>query len=234
MSHEPRLVFIESRELGHPGSLETMIAAVHNAGFAVRNVIGGTSRNASLIKEYDPSLPVSFDVAYQNERMAFEATNENEGLSVLVRLHWCEGINGKPISGYLGAVSYQRALFTRSECDPNHYSRLFLDLGKALYRVLSPEFGWLDICEPAGFTKYEDVRSLDIPHFYWANFLGPAYVRRLGRSVILSAPSWSVEELGDGGLLYVLAPWPGYARADRVSLEAVEAHFGLRPPDRSR
>lgn len=50
--------------------------------------------------------------------------------------------------------------------------------------------------EPVGL----DV-SRALPGLYWANYFGAPYVKLIGRERLLSAPAWSVKEVGQGILL---------------------------------
>jgi hypothetical protein len=133
-----------------------------------------------------------------------------------------------PDGAYTSVVCFQTPLFNYPDQNPGYYSRLFLDLGKRLYEVVSPTFGWLDMSSGlTGHTSFKDVEALALPHLYWANFFSPSYVEKIGRSKILSAPAWSIEELPDGGLLYVLSSSPGRSSEGHVPIEAVKAHFGV-------
>ena len=53
-------------------------------------------------------------------------------------------------------------------------------------------------------TGFDDVRTLlNSSHSYREHF-APAYVAKLGRGRLMAAPAWSVEQLDDGGILYIL------------------------------
>ncbi|TAK30235.1 MAG: hypothetical protein EPO21_19615 [Chloroflexota bacterium] len=81
----------------------------------------------------------------------------------------------------------------------------FLRFAELVYPHLCPEYGWLD---ESGERLYreQDVPARKIAYLFWANFFGPPYVERYGRDFLLGAPGWRVEELSDGGILYVLSP----------------------------
>lgn len=66
-----------------------------------------------------------------------------------------------------------------------------------------------------------------MPHIYWANFFSREYVTQLGREKIETAPAWLTEDLGDGGLLYVLSSSPGYHQEGHVAKDAVQKHLGV-------
>jgi hypothetical protein len=226
MSYEPRLVFLNSKTLGQPNSLESIIATIQMIGYSVSNVrVGNYREQFGFWSEYDQQTQCELGIAYEKRQLSFEAKNELDTLEVSLQLHWEES-RGIAQRAHVSVVSFQTALFSRTECNPEYHSRLFLDLGKSLYKVLLPDFGWSDVCEPAGYTWYDDVQTLAVPHLYWANFFSPPYVARIGREKIMSAPAWSIEELPDGGLLYVLASYPGLAD-DHVPLDDVRSHFGV-------
>jgi hypothetical protein len=111
-------------------------------------------------------------------------------------------------------TSFQNSLFMGSYADD--FSAKLLDVGVALYDVVQPDFGWADLCEPAGYTWFNHVDALAVPHLYWANFLGPNYVQKIGADVLLSLPMWHVRQLRDRGFLCVLSP-AIYLRDPRLS-----------------
>jgi hypothetical protein len=51
--------------------------------------------------------------------------------------------------------------------------------------------------------KNEEIAAGKLRFVFWANFFGPAYVEQYGREFLWNAPGWRVEELEDGGILYV-------------------------------
>jgi hypothetical protein len=75
-----------------------------------------------------------------------------------------------------------------------------LQFGTSLYPQLCPQYGSLDDFGEPDITE-EDVKRLHLNRICWANFFGPAYVNRLGRSFLHDAPAWKVEDLPDGGVL---------------------------------
>lgn len=72
-------------------------------------------------------------------------------------------------------------------------------------------------------------REIDGPleHIDWYQYFGPRVVERLGRSLVLSAPAFSVTEDARGAVVMLLAagPWDDFSR------RAAAAHLGvtLRP-----
>lgn len=164
--------------------------------------------------------------------LAFEASRLANAqrqirFEVLVQLGWGEEHLGKEKRAWIGVTCFQTLLFNRPEHDTEYYSRLFLDLGRELYAVLRPAFGWLDFCQPSGQTGFDDVEHLDIPHVYWANYFGPDYVSKFGRDHFVSAPAWAIEPLDDGGILYILGSGPRVVCENHVTIAAVQRHFGI-------
>jgi hypothetical protein len=77
-----------------------------------------------------------------------------------------------------------------------------LAFGRLLYPDLHPIYGWID--EPSGnIPETSEIASTQLRYIFWANFWGPAYVERYGRDFLRGAPGWRVEDLEDGGILYV-------------------------------
>ncbi|MBI4317573.1 MAG: hypothetical protein HY675_03705 [Chloroflexi bacterium] len=81
----------------------------------------------------------------------------------------------------------------------------FLRFAELIYPHLGPAYGWLD---EVGERLYrgQDVPARKLAYIFWANFFGPPYVEKYGRDFLLGAPGWRVEELSDGGILYVISP----------------------------
>jgi hypothetical protein len=77
-----------------------------------------------------------------------------------------------------------------------------LDLGRRLYPDLRPRYAWID--ERSGNVPEDsEIAAVRLQYIFWANFWGPAYVERYGRDFLRGAPGWRVEDLEDGGILYV-------------------------------
>lgn len=97
-----------------------------------------------------------------------------------------------------------------------------LTFGRHLYPDLRPRYGWVD--EPGGnIPEAPEIAALKLRYVFWANFWGPAYVDRYGRDFLRGAPGWRVEELEDGGILYVTTPsyveWWLMTRLDHLDPE---------------
>lgn len=81
----------------------------------------------------------------------------------------------------------------------------FLLFGELIHADLGPTYGWIDEVGTR-LHSTRDISARKLEYIFWANFFGPAYVERYGRDFLLGAPGWRVEELDDGGILYVLSP----------------------------
>ncbi len=66
-----------------------------------------------------------------------------------------------------------------------------------------------------------------VKNLFWINILSPHFVKIIGRKKLLSAQTWKVEEMGDGGILLILTPNPlNVNEVDKKKAE-VERHLGL-------
>ena len=227
MSVQPDLRFYRSCELGKPGCLEAAIEAVHSAGFSVLRPRTRAQEVGRFGEQDLLPLQEKLPVAYAERRLYFNARDEQSDFEAFVQMAWTAPQRHEARQDYVGAVSYQTQLFFGSTADAERYSKLYLMLGKALYRSISPEFGWLDFGDPAGATSDRDVEYLTLPHIYWANFFGPRYVRKLGREWIGNAPGGYVESLNDGGVLYVVSPALGFSGCSHSYLAQVRDYFGV-------
>jgi hypothetical protein len=77
-----------------------------------------------------------------------------------------------------------------------------LTFGELIYREAHPALGYID---QMGYNSPSDkhVKRRELKYIFWANFWGPAYVEKYGRSFLRGAPGWENQELDDGGILYV-------------------------------
>lgn len=96
-------------------------------------------------------------------------------------------------------TSWNGPLVRFAEYDHIYHSRLLLDIGKSLYTILLPTFGWIDFGQTGGHTWFEDLEQSRISHIYWANYFGLDYLSQVGREKVENAPAWSYEPLKDGG-----------------------------------
>lgn len=72
-----------------------------------------------------------------------------------------------------------------------------------LYPRLACAFGCVDEMGD-NMASAKSVKKTELKHIYWANFFGPAYVKKFGNDFLLGAPGWKKEKLGDGGVLCVV------------------------------
>lgn len=164
-------------------------------------------------------------VAHDAHGFSFRCYHDARRLEIYQQVAWEVGENDQQAHIWMSSTTDNTPYFWRVEYDPPAYSRFLLDVGKHLYAVGHPRFGWIDF-DFGLFTSYEDIELLELPILYWANFFSPIYVSKIGRSKILTAPAHNVEELPDGGFLYVLSSCPGHC-IDHVPIEDVKRHFGV-------
>jgi hypothetical protein len=214
--------FLDSRTLGKPGSLERILLLFEEIGFVIKEFkIGGESvGQEGEFKKTDLAL------VYEQKGCWFSAFNPIWRFEIYQYVFWDVPELGGEGRCYICTRNNNEPYFWEPEKDPERYARFYLDIGKGLYTILQPTFGWIEWDLEWLPTKHEDIEHLRLPALYWANFFGPPYVRKWGRDRILKAPAWRVEELPDGGLLYVLASSPGWSQA-HVALEEVRAYFGV-------
>jgi len=216
-------MFLDSDHLGKPGSLEQVVQVFIDARFEIDQLaIRGEHREQ---KEYTQEQERTMTLAYGAEGLSFRAFNPNWQLQVLQQIDWGVSKLGGEKRAWVRTVTDNTPCFWQVKYDPASYSRFLLDIGKSLYKIVSPSFGWVDF-DYGLQTTYKDIESLELPTLYWANFFGPPYVARIGRAKIMSAPAWDIQELPDGGILYVLASGPGLAD-DHVPPDDVKSHFGI-------
>ncbi|WP_448600889.1 hypothetical protein [Thermoflexus hugenholtzii] len=209
--------FLDSQTLGKPGILEDIIAFFEKIGFDIKEF---EVNNEKILWKEDLYL------AYNAKNCWFSAFNSWWRFEVHQIIAWDVPELGGLGRHYIRTINNNEPYFWEPEKDPEKYARFYLDIGKGLYTILQPTFGWIEWDLEWLPTRHEDIENLRLPALYWANFFGPPYVQKLGREKILKAPAWRIEELPDGGLLYILASSPGWCK-EQVSLEEVKAYFGV-------
>lgn len=223
MSASLDIRFLDSHTLGDPITLERVVQVFLDKGFNIEEF--EVDDQAMSWEKGPESMRRLLSLAHQAQNCYFLAWNAEWRLEIRQYLAWGLLKMGREDRAWICTTTDNTPYFWYEEHNPARYSRFFLDIGKSLYEVLRPTFGWIDF-DYGLRTTHEDIEALELPVVYWANFFGPAYVDKIGRDKILTAPAWTIEELADGGLLYVLASCPGLA-ADHVPVESVKAHFGV-------
>jgi len=220
MSYDISLRFYNSRFIGTPGSIEEIIAFFKRKNFRISDITVCNENNVDFHWDlYDPNEQLIVTAAYTYCGMNFRCFNDEEQLELTTYIAWGKIDETRMGDTFLAITTFQTALFTRQENDPAYFSDLFLEIGKHLFAVTNPDFGWMDTESFAGFTMDEDISSFMIPYTYWANFLGEGYVKKYGKEKLLSAPVWHSEILSPGGILLVLSPILGVHPGDTELLK---------------
>lgn len=224
MSESLEILFYNSANLNQPGTLSQFIALFESIGFNLKQFQTDEFNRAWLAS--DTSQTEALHLAHLNKGLEFSAYHSELQLEILQQLYWdVEDLGGKG-QDYICTSTANTPYFWRPEYDPLRYSNFYLDLAERIYNLLHPGFGWVDF-HTDWLTTHGDVRAVNLPMLYWATFLGPSYVVKLGREHILQAPIGRVKILGDGGILYTLSSGPGFS-SDRLSdeqIQQVKAHF---------
>jgi hypothetical protein len=215
--------FLDSYNLEKPEDLEKILHVFLNMGFKVEEFeIGKQPIN------FEPNLANKqewFKLAQHTKNCYFLAQHLEWQLEIRQYVAWDSLKIGRGRRAWIVTSTNSTAYFRHDRYNPEFYAKIYLEIGKALYTIIQPTFGWSDL-DYGLRTSHEDIESLALPHLYWANFFGPAYVEKLGRSRIMSAPAWQIQELGDGGILYVLGPSPSLSEG-YIPVEVAQQHFGI-------
>ncbi len=222
------LLFYGCESIGRPNSLEQILEMMLDIGFRVNMLQVGSFAYESFAfwREYDERARGELDIAYDKQQLSFVMSDNHSYIVSTVKIGWSGSTRGQPEQTYiLLEAGSPTTMFTQKEHDPERHAQRFLEVGKRLYGLVRPTFGWIERCKPSGYTTWKDIENLVVPHIYWANFLGPAYVAKLGRDFLLKAPGWRTENLIDGGVLYVLSP-SLTGTGQRSTVEQIRQHFG--------
>lgn len=99
----------------------------------------------------------------------------------------------------------------------------FLEYGKVCYRFLQPLYAFADSMNT--YIKREDIQSYQLTHMCWAQFFGSDFVRGFGDKILLNGPAWRNENMGDGGVLYVLSAEPYLSHGPRQYWSQAKEYF---------
>lgn len=105
----------------------------------------------------------------------------------------------------------------------------FLEYGKLCYRFLHPLYAFAENMN--AFVGREDLENGHLTHVFWGQLFSSRYVEKLGKKLLMNAPGWRNENLGDGGLLYTLAASPYLYRGSRQYWTAARLYFERYLPD---
>jgi len=220
VSQDISLRFYHSQFIGKPGSIEEIAALFIQKNFRIFDINVRDGNGVDFYWDsYDPHAQMILAAAYRCHGINFQCFNAEEQLALTAYIGWVEIDETRPGDTFLAITTFQTALFTRQENNPAYFSRLFLEIGRCLFAVVTPDFGWIDMEGFAGLTEDEDISSLAIPYTYWANFLGERYVKKYGKEKLLSAPVWHSGILKPEGVLLVLSPILGVHPGDTELLK---------------
>ena|SRR5579859_1446631 len=114
-----------------------------------------------------------------------------------------------------------------NSCHPTPRARAnadrFLEYGKLCYRILQPAYAFTETFNT--WVEEADVHAARLTHIFWAQCFGPAFIRSSGPDVLIHAPAWRNENLGDGGILYVLAASPYLQQGPRSFWQQAKSYF---------
>lgn len=226
MSRNLNVALLCSNDIGRYQSLEKILHAIERIDHTVELLEVGniTTERFAFWRDYDDQTRKELGIAYQKQELSFWVSGRQPGsINLPVKVRW-RTEKGNSCSGNMTAETSDTAMFTQKRWNPEDNAQKLLLLVKALYHASQPKFAWIERCHSRGYTTQKDIENLHLPHIYWANFFGPEYVEKLDRKFLVNAPGWKIEELEDGGILYVLTPSLVGTGPKRI-LQDVQAYF---------
>lgn len=104
----------------------------------------------------------------------------------------------------------------------------FLEYGRICYRSMEPLYAFAEDLNV--YVEMEAVRAHRLTHVFWAQLFGPGYVQGLGQEILMNAPAWRSEIMGNGGVSYVLAATPYLYRGPHQYWSAAREYFKQNLP----
>ena len=132
--------------------------------------------------------------------------------------------NGDDVSAFLSLGVKADRLIPPDTIGARVSTDWFLELGKVCYMTIRPYYAFAESLNL--FVEPASLLSGHLPWLGWAQLLGPQLVEQFGRSILSNAPSWRNENLGDGGILYVLAASPFLHDGPRQRWAQAKQYFG--------
>lgn len=228
MSRYLSVALLYPSKMGQPKSLETIMDAAEQAGYKVKSLRVGSyvTEHFAFWRHYDEQARQELGIAYEKQTLTFRAIEKTK-VPIVLSFECCWRLeNNRTHASVLMADTGDTAMFTQKQWNPEENAQRLLHLTRALYHASRPKFAWIERCHLRGYTTQDDIENLRLPHIYWANFFGPEYVDKLGKDFLINAPGWKVEELDDGGILYVLTP-SLMGTGPKKIVEQVKAYFGV-------
>jgi hypothetical protein len=214
MSEAVALYFHQVKPLENQEQIRRFVAVFQTAGYRISDVSVKIGPSYSDRRDFGDSVDDALPDAHQYRNLRLDASSPHDFLELTASVSWYPPYETEP-DAHLYVRSFQDVLFNEGApenplYDAAYYGRRVLDIGKQLYAVTLPRFGWSDVglleiaprnADIATFRVFDNVGGV-----YWANFFSPAYVSHIGRERLENTPiGWS-EALVDGGILYVIAP----------------------------
>lgn len=224
------ILFFDSPTLGQPGTLEQIVQLFHDLDFELDNFLvdyGTEMLTENLERLESLSVEEIIGESYRTQRLTFDASHPEHDVVLVQQIHWGKDDIEIEDQVFVGTSTHSINVH-HPEIDNERFNSFILEIAERYYNVLKPSFGWIDYELLNGWRipAYASIGALELQCLFWANFLGPKFVRKLGREKILNAPAWKVSDLDDGGLLYRLGSHMT-ASGDHVDLGKVLEYWGV-------
>lgn len=200
MSQEITLFLAQPKELEQRPTVEEIFELFTIRGYTVSDITVGYS--AEQFVNYGTDVDTALWHVQAVKAVWLYATHKDSELELDIVIDW----SGRERRPFIRIFTHQLMLFIgsdfRPEIDRLLYQATLLGLGKDLYKVTRPIFGFIDGGSTEIAPTDDQLESLELPHLYWANFYGQPFVERIGRQKLLHVSTGLVEEFTDGGFLY--------------------------------
>lgn len=224
------ILFLDSPTLGQPGTLEQIIQLFQDLDFELENFLVDDDpemlfENRARLESL--SVQEIIEESYQTQSLIFDASHPEQGVVLLQQIGWGEHDVDLKDRVFVNTSTLSIDIH-HPEIDSESFNSFILEIAERFYSVLKPSFGWIDyeLLDGWRIPTYASIGALELQCLFWANFLGPKFVRKLGREKILNAPAWKVSDLDDGGLLYRLGSHLT-GSGDHVDLGEVLEYWGV-------
>ena len=175
MGNVPRMAFLNPSASNFSTLVDRLVQGLWDLEYAVYY-------GAQPIDEQLSTLSITM---FHEQRFAINVRSKLHGLELSIEGGWGEKWLARSDRLWISGVTYQSAWFGRGTDQVLTYSNHLVEVGHLLYGVSQADFGWIDICEPAGYFWFDDVEQCNIDAVHWAS--GRCAKRRTSGSVVPSA-----------------------------------------------
>jgi len=221
MSANLDMVFCDIEDLYLRFKLSKLIEIINDIGYQAVNLINFSTKEV-LLNVIDLDSKNDID-KLNNKNIKFTAINKKESINYSFYIGQGIDLFNKTNRMCIIASTLDTYALWKPEHNPEKYSEIILTLAIKLQEYIRSTYGFIDL-DFGMDAPFDDLEKNNISKIYWTNIFGKTLVTKLGKELLLSAPSWRTQYLSDGSIIYIIGSSPGIAK-EHVDIEKIKTHF---------